>query len=268
MRKKYLLSLPAFLLISATIAYTEDIPKFTNDDLRRYRSDPQDAEGNAGGVVFLQKQDISGTWKFVCCSGKYWGEIDLNVDEHKNISGHFFDMANKSGGTIEGTVTGNIVYFTRNKGEQDYKLTISDDGTEMSGFFVGIHDGSVGTEVSLSRSDARQSPSEADTQDGLLTSWKDAGEFEKEMTEFWKREYYPASVEGRTAGGGSQFRAWVLPFPKKVWWFNWWYNQSASQYEERGKKMIADGFKEIHVQVFTDAQGVRKYQTCWIKYGK
>lgn len=95
--------------------------------------------------------NISGTWKFVCCNGKYWGEVDLNQDENNKINGRFYDLANKSGGTIAGSVKGNMVIFTRNKNEQDYKLTISDDGKTLSGFFVGSHDPSAGTEVTFTR---------------------------------------------------------------------------------------------------------------------
>jgi len=31
--------------------------------------------------------------------------------------------------------------------------------------------------------------------------------------------------------------------------------------------MTAEGFKEIHVQAFRDHEGMKRYQTCWIKYG-
>jgi hypothetical protein len=146
MRNFFLLSLSIVLSMSSMRAYAADTPKFSNDDLRRYDSDSQNVTRNPAS-----KLDISGTWKYVCCIGKYWGEIDFAVDENNRIKGQLYDMAAKTGGAIEGTVKGNIVLFTRNKGEQDYKLNLNDDGTAMSGFFVGNHDGTVGTEVTLTR---------------------------------------------------------------------------------------------------------------------
>jgi hypothetical protein len=207
--------------------------------------------------------DISGTWNFVCCSGKYWGEIDFTMDESNKIKGLFYDMANKSGGMIEGTAHGSIVLFTRNKGEQNYKLTLSSDGRSMSGFFVGNHDSSVGTEVTM----ARKNLTDSSPSEGIFTPWRVGKEFGREMDQNWKDGFYPAIVEGRNHEGRSEFRAVLRLFPKRVWWFYWWYDQRGSSYEEHRNKMTAEGFKEIHVQVFTDREGVRKYQTCWIKYG-
>lgn len=215
----------------------------------------------AEAINIPREQDISGTWKIVCCSGKYWGETDLTMDGRNKIKGQFYDIANKSGGTIEGTVNGNVVLFTRNKGEQDYKLTLSSDGKTMSGFFVGNHDGSVGTEVTMTRKNLTDlSPAEE-----VFTPWKGGDEFGREMDKYWKDGYYPAIVEGRNHEGKSEFRAAVQPFPKTAWWFYWWYDQLRSSYDEHRQKMIAEGFKEIHVQVFIDHDGMRKYQTCWIK---
>ncbi len=104
--------------------------------------------------------------------------------------------------------------------------------------------------------------------EGVFTLWKNADEFGKEIDVCWKDGYYPAIVEGRNHEGRSEFRAVVRPFPKKAWWFYWWYGQLRSSYEEHRKRLTAEGFKEIHVQIFTDRDGMRKYQTCWIKYGQ
>ena len=263
MRRIYILFLFLILLTYAAPLYSGDVPKFTDADLQRYNSTPQDAPGvNIETPIHSRSQDISGTWKFVCCSGKYWGEIDLTVNETNTIKGRFYDMANKSGGTVDGTVQGKNILFTRNKGEQDYKLTLSDDGNTMSGFFVGVHDGSAGTEITMIRGSA-QPPAE-----GVFTSWKETEPFGKEMDIYWKNGFYPAVVEGRNNDGRNQFRARLQPFPKRVWWFNWWYDQGPDTYEEHKQKMIADGFQEINLQIFTDSHGIRKHQTCWIKYGK
>jgi len=96
---------------------------------------------------------------------------------------------------------------------------------------------------------------------------KRAEAFGREMDKYWKKSYYPAKIEGRNFEGRSEFRAVLQPFPKRVWWFYWWYDQSVSNYEEHRKKLSSEGFKEIHVQEFIDHEGIRRYQTCWIKYG-
>lgn len=219
-------------------------------------------EPAAEAINLSRERYISGTWKFVCCSGKYWGETVLTMDESNKITGQFYDRANKSGGTIEGTVNGNMVLFTRNKGEQDYKLTLSSDGGTMSGFFVGNHDGSVGTEVTMTR----KNPIDSSSAENVFTPWRGGDEFGREMDKYWKDGYYPAVVEGRNHDGRSEFRAALQPFPKRGWWFYWWYDQLGSSYEEHRKKLTTEGFREIHVQVFIDGAGMRKYQTCWIKY--
>jgi len=103
--------------------------------------------------------------------------------------------------------------------------------------------------------------------EGAFTQWRGGNEFGREIDKYWKDGYYPAIVEGRNHEGRSEFRAVVQPFPKRVWWFYWWYDQLGSSYEEHRKKLTAEGFKEIYLQVFTDREGMRKYQTCWIKYG-
>ncbi len=261
MRRINILVLFLILLTSAAPSYSGEVPKFTDADLQRHNNTSPDAPGVNIETTGRSRQDINGTWKFICCSGKYWGEIDLTVDETNTIKGRFYDMANKSGGTVDGTVKGKNILFTRNKGEQDYKLTLSDDGNTMSGFFVGVHDSSVGTEVTMTRGGA-QPPAE-----GAFTPWKEAEPFGKEMDIYWKNGFYPAVVEGRNHGGRNQFRARVQPFPKRVWWFYWWYDQHPDAYEEHKQKMITEGFQEINLQVFTDSSGVGKYQTCWIKYG-
>jgi hypothetical protein len=264
MRTRYILFLLLISFVFAAQSYSsEKVPKFTDADLQRHNDTSPDAPGiNIEPAIRSRMQDVSGTWKFVCCSGKYWGEVDLTMDENNVIKGRLYDMANKSGGTIDGTVKGKNVLFSRNKGEQDYKLTLSDDGNMLSGFFVGIHDGSVGTEVTLTRVTALPQAEKA------FTSWREAEAFGKEMDIHWKDGFYPAVVEGRNQEGRNQFRAQLQPFPKKVWWFYWWFDQLPGAYEDHRKKMITEGFQEINLQVFTDAGGARKYQTGWIKYGR
>ncbi len=150
------------------VEFGENDADFTNDgiyldmnhdqriDTRTERIAPGSAASlNGKNYVITVKADwgeynIAGTWKFVCCSGKYWGEAELTQEGNK-IQGQWYDMANKSGGVIAGSINANRVLFSRADGAQDYNVTLSADGNTMQGFFVGSHDGSVGTEVTLTR---------------------------------------------------------------------------------------------------------------------
>jgi hypothetical protein len=40
-----------------------------------------------------------------------------------------------------------------------------------------------------------------------------------------------------------------------------------AQYEEHEKHITAESYREISLQLFTDREGMRRYQTCWLKYG-
>jgi TolB-like protein len=102
---------------------------------------------------------------------------------------------------------------------------------------------------------------------GSFSPWLDEKAFAAQMDRQWKDGYYPAIVEGRPGAVVNEYRAVLQPFPKKVFWFYWWYGQLRSQYEEHRKRMTDDGYKEISLQIFTDREGMRRYQTCWLKEG-
>ncbi len=100
---------------------------------------------------------------------------------------------------------------------------------------------------------------------GSFTSWMGEKEFGAEMDRLWKEGYFPAVVEGRPGSPANEYRAVMQPFPKQAFLFYWWYNQIGSQYEEHRRQMTKDGFREISLQTFTDRDGMRRYQTCWLK---
>jgi len=102
---------------------------------------------------------------------------------------------------------------------------------------------------------------------GAFSDWMAERVFRAELDRLWKDGYYPAIVEGRTGAAVNEYRAVMQPFPTKAFWFYWWYGQVRSQYEEHRTRMIADGFREISLQIFSDKDGMRRYQTCWLKYG-
>ena len=102
---------------------------------------------------------------------------------------------------------------------------------------------------------------------GSFTPWMEECVFTAELDRLWKDGYYPSIVEGRAGTPANEYRAVFQPFPKKVFWFYWWYGQVRSQYEEHKKRMTDDGYREISLQIFSDKDGMRRYQTCWLKYG-
>jgi len=102
---------------------------------------------------------------------------------------------------------------------------------------------------------------------GTFSQWMEECVFTKEVDRLWKDGYYPAIVEGRPGAATNEYRAVMQPFPKKVFWFYWWYGQLRSQYEEHRTRMLAEGCREISLQIFSDKDGMRRYQTCWLKYG-
>lgn len=102
---------------------------------------------------------------------------------------------------------------------------------------------------------------------GSFSPWMEERLFKAEMDRFWKDGYYPAIVEGRAGAAENEYRVVMQPFPKKVFWFSWWYGQSRNQYEELRQRMTAERYQEICLHNFTDRDGIRRYQTCWLKYG-
>ena len=110
-------------------------------------------------------------------------------------------------------------------------------------------------------------PADLPPSPGSFSPWREEKAFAAEMDRLWKDGYYPSIVEGRAGVSTNEYRAVMQPFPKKVFWFYWWYGQLRSQYEEHRQRMTSEGFREISLQSFTDLDGMRRYQACWLKYG-
>jgi TolB-like protein len=102
---------------------------------------------------------------------------------------------------------------------------------------------------------------------GSFSPWMEERSFAAAVDRWWKDGYYPAIVEGRAGVAANEYRVFVQPFPKRVFWFSWWYGQLRSQYEEHRRRMASEGYREICLQNFADRDGMQRYQTCWIKYG-
>ena len=100
---------------------------------------------------------------------------------------------------------------------------------------------------------------------GTFSPWMDGEHFGREMKEHWDAKYFPGKVEGRLMNGVPEFRATLNPFPKGPWQFFWWFGIPRTQYENKRAELLAKGFKETNLQVFSGADGLPCYQTCWFK---
>jgi TolB-like protein len=100
---------------------------------------------------------------------------------------------------------------------------------------------------------------------GAFSPWMDGEHFGRQMKEHWDAKYFPGKVEGRLMNGVPEFRATLTPFPKGAWQFYWWFGIPRTQYENQRAELSAKGFKETSLQVFSGADGLPCYQTCWFK---
>jgi hypothetical protein len=91
--------------------------------------------------------DLTGTWKWTCCTGSYAGTMKL-VQSGDRLSGSFVD----DGSTISGYV-GVTASFSRTGsfGKQDFWLGISRDGKTMNGQILGTRDTAVGNDFSATK---------------------------------------------------------------------------------------------------------------------
>lgn len=91
----------------------------------------------------MQTAKVSGEWRWVCCEGKYWGEMKLSQFEHTKLVGNFHDTSDSRDGTLAGTVTGNFVQLTRSfyNSQQQITLALSRDGRTLNGVVSGQVDG-------------------------------------------------------------------------------------------------------------------------------
>jgi curli biogenesis system outer membrane secretion channel CsgG len=100
---------------------------------------------------------------------------------------------------------------------------------------------------------------------GTFSPWMEGERFGREMKGHWGAKYFPGKVEGRLRNGVPEFRATLNPFPKGPWQFFWWFGIPRTQYETKRAELLAKGFKETSLQVFSGADGMPCYQTCWFK---
>lgn len=97
----------------------------------------------SGCATTNRTADVSGEWRWVCCSGKYWGEMKLSQHGDNRVVGNLHDTSDSRGGTLEGTVTGNYVQLTRSfyGVQQQMKMALSSNGRTLNGTVTGTVDG-------------------------------------------------------------------------------------------------------------------------------
>jgi len=93
-------------------------------------------------------KDVSGTWDWICCNGRYSGQLTLETSPNGNLTGYF-----SSHGSIYGRINGNTLNFKRIIGnsEQIYTLQLSSDQNTLNGSFKGFKYATVGTEFRATR---------------------------------------------------------------------------------------------------------------------
>jgi hypothetical protein len=81
------------------------------------------------------------------------------------------------------------------------------------------------------------------------------------------KPFYVSTAEGRLRHGVSEWRVRWTPAPRNAeWYWYWWFGSTGPQYEVHAAPLVGrNGFDQIWLQSFVDAQGVRKYQSIYLK---
>ncbi|TAL01965.1 MAG: hypothetical protein EPO07_07850 [Verrucomicrobia bacterium] len=98
--------------------------------------------------------NVAGEWHWVCCEGRYQGELKLEQDAANKLTGRLYDENDTTGGAVEGSISGSKVQFNRTWAEdsrQEYALTLSGDGKKLEGELEGTRDESVGSHFEATR---------------------------------------------------------------------------------------------------------------------
>lgn len=89
---------------------------------------------------------FSGTWRWVCCTGKLTGTLSL-TQKGTDVTGELRGPGDESR-VVHGTVDGTMLRFTGGSGpnEQRYTLQVDASGEAMRGAFEGEHDPAADTD--------------------------------------------------------------------------------------------------------------------------
>ena len=100
---------------------------------------------------------------------------------------------------------------------------------------------------------------------GKFTPWMDEMDYQKEFDQKFRYGYYSAVVEGRSFDKRNQYRAIFEPFIPGVFYFYSYHGQLKSSYDQNNGDLLSRGFECVHLQIFEDYDGMRRYQATWIR---
>lgn len=104
-------------------------------------------------------------------------------------------------------------------------------------------------------------------QGGFFTpssEWISRAGFARQLDVWPDFGYYPATIEGRCAGDGVQYRGDWKPIPAGTR-FMAWYDMNERHYEFRNREYAASGYAASSVSRYTDCGGSVKVQAVWLK---
>jgi hypothetical protein len=97
--------------------------------------------------------NVTGTWHWVQGGGQLQGKMDLIQTAGGKITGRMYDTTGGLGGTINGSVAGSAVEFTRSwrANERQYHLTLDSGEKTLTGRISGVPDPTTGVDFTASR---------------------------------------------------------------------------------------------------------------------
>jgi hypothetical protein len=109
------------------------------------------------------------------------------------------------------------------------------------------------------------------TQSGWLSAslfapsagWMSGERFNREFAA-WSPSHYPASIEGRCAGGREEYRSEWIPVPDGARYYAW-YGMGGDWLDRRSREYAAQGFRLEASSRFVDCAGAPRFQGTWLR---
>jgi len=93
--------------------------------------------------------------------------------------------------------------------------------------------------------------------------WMTAARFQREFAA-WSKSHYPASIEGRCAGGRDEYRSAWAPVPEGTRYYAW-YGMGRDWFDRRSRAYGANGFRLEASTQFVDCAGAQRFQGTWVR---
>ncbi len=94
-------------------------------------------------------------------------------------------------------------------------------------------------------------------------AWMSGERFQREFTA-WSASHYPASIEGRCAGGRDEFRSEWTGLPEGTAYYAW-YGMGRDWFERRSREYAEKGFRLEANSRFVGCAGADLFQGTWLK---